>query len=468
MPSAFLESVGMSLYPKQIKIVDDFALDGSRVTVKTCNESGKTQKCICGLILWHMMLFPRTGGDGGIVTTSGSWNQIKRQLVPTLKGWKHLFPELEFNNDSILSKSDGIPQWVGFSTKNPGAAEGFHGSVEKPLMALIDECKTVPDENIAMIEDRCNPQRTGLFSSPGYALGAFYDSHGKNRKYYNGHHSITAAECPHIKESDNVRRRAKWGENHPLVKSMLDAEFMEMIEGAPISLTDIERCLEEPPPFSGKLERKVFCDFAAGGDENVLAFRLGNRVTIERAWTEKNTMAAAADFVKMFNRLKQEFGLEPAEVEGDADGLGKPMIDRIHELGWPICYTYNREPRFDSHYFNLASENWYELCHQIKERTIIIPDDLEFKAQLMNRRDQPGDSKGRLRIESKEEMFSATRKGAKVECSPDRAEAIAGAAAKSRSMQPILLGSWRPKPLFDIDNETRIPEDVIAGRWAGS
>lgn len=179
-------------------------------------------------------------------------------------------------------------------------------------------------------------------------------------------------------------------------------------------------------------------------------------------------MAACGRFVRNFVRLKHEFGVQAHHIYGDASGLGKPMIDRLGEVGWPINPTFNNSPaQFDSHYANYATECWLELCTGIKEGRLIIPNDVEFRAQLMNRRYDPGDSKGRLKIESKEDMKKSTRDGGAVPCSPDRAEAVAGAALQNRLVKPVVM-DWKPKSLFAMDDELEVPESVIAGRWAGA
>ena len=82
---------------------------------------------------------------------------------------------------------------------------------------------------------------------------------------------------------------------------MIFAEFMSMGEdGAVIPLGFVERCLANPPTFAGAGTVKAFCDFAAGGDENVLAVRRGNKVDIIAAWREKDTMRTVGRFIQLF------------------------------------------------------------------------------------------------------------------------------------------------------------------------
>lgn len=435
MPSGFARSVlGMSLYENQAKVVDAFAPFGSRVTVRTANEFGKTKRLITTLILWHMIAFPASRDGGGVVATSGSWTQIEKQLMPSLHGYAHLFPYHRFRATDILGPT-GVPEFVAFSTSDPGRAEGFHGTDATPLLAIVDEAKTVQDSIYTALDDRCNPQRLGLFSSPGFAEGEFYRSHTINSALYErfvcrGADPVTCQSLvPHISQDSIDRRIQKWGREHPLVKSMIFADFMESVEGAIISLKMLTECMDSPPQHTNIHERRVFCDFAAGGDENVIAVRHGNRVWIHRAWRETDTMKAAGEFVVEFRKLKDQLGITPEDIEGDDQGLGKSVIDRLAELGWPIGRFHGQAPALDPHgnYQDRNAECWWGLAEQIRRKALIIQHDDDLVAQLVDRKMVKGRG-GSFAVEPKSEM---KKRGVD---SPDRADAVVGCALPSLRM----------------------------------
>jgi hypothetical protein len=456
-PDVFAEMVlgFKGLYPKQKEILRAFHPSGARVSACTANEIGKTSKLITPLILWHGAVFP----NGVATSTSGSWGQVVNQLVPNLRAQSHKFPDWEFNSTSIRRKN-GAPVWIGYSTNDPGKAEGFHGTEEAPLLCIADETKTVPDGNLEAI-DRCNPQRTGYFSSPGYAEGGFYRSHTKEKGLWKTW-KIQAEECPHISKESIERRIKKYGLEHPLVRSMIFAEFMEMAEDSILSLKDIENCIDHPPQHvSG--HRRAFCDFAAGGDENVLAVRVGNKVWIEDAWHEKNTMSAVGRFITNFEKIKHKFGFAAEEIEGDADGLGLPMIQAIHDAGWRIGeYHNNSSPIHDVNYANRSAETWFLGAKKIKECKVIIEYDEELSAQLMNRKTRYN-SRGKLAVESKEDMRKRN-----VE-SPDKADAVLGAIVDGPNRNSISTcdqEAWKrlKSDLFaEIEEDLLVDEGVLAG-----
>lgn len=470
----------MPLSPAQEQVLASFGPTRARVSTVCCNEAGKTTKLITALILWHLTAFRRKGENGGVITTSGSWDQILRQLGPALRSYAHMFPKWDFLEREI--KIDGVPNWMAFSTTEVGRAEGFHGSPENPLLALVDEAKSVRDDIFRTIEDRCRPQRIGYFSSPGYSMGEFYESHTGKAAFYT-RHKITYEDCHWIDRVDMERIVRKAGDGDydkgltdPLVRSAYFAEFMPYTEDALLTLADIEECLADPPQVRPG-ERHVFCDFAAGGDENVIGVRVGNRVWIADAWREKNTMSGVGRFLVNFNKLKSEQGLRPGEIEGDADGMGRVMIDRIREAGWPILDFHNNAASFEPDKFkNRASEVWFNGAQAIIDRKVRIPQDPMFNAQIIDRQGK-FESSGLRWIESKKDLFARQVREGRPKRSPDRADAILGAMGRLPLLDSVSTleareqgGPWANDPDIGAEHTEHmsIPEEVLRGFDAGS
>lgn len=481
-PSGFARlKLGMNLTPKQAQVADAFMRTGAHVSAACCNEAGKTTKILAAVILWHLTGFARRQENGGVTVTSGSWAQIKNQLMPALHAHRHRFPQWEFLDTEI--KINGIPNLMAYSTVQVGRAEGFHGSPENPLMMLFDECKSVPDGIIRAGEDRCRPQRMGLLSSPGFAMGKFYNSHTTEAGAWD-RYKITVEDCPWI-DRDEMRRvitRAGGGDyerglQDPFIRSAYFAEFMPFVQDSLISLADIEGCLADPPGYRPG-ERHAFCDFAAGGDENVLAVRRGNRVWIADAWRDVNTMSATGRFIQQFVDLRNKIGLRPEEIEGDNDGLGNPMVSRIQEVGWPIVPFHNNARAFDAQKFrNRSSELWYEGTEAIRERKIIIEDDADLKGQLVDRIGK-AESSGRRWIESKEDLFRRQARDQRPQRSPDRADAVLGAMGRLPIVGSMNIsgdGDANRNPYSTFgpyvgephEAEPSVPEEVLRGFDAG-
>lgn len=422
-PSGFARAVlGMDLYPKQAQVLDALWPVGSNVSFRSCNEGGKTKKVITAAILWHLSMFPK----GPIISTSGSFRQITNQLGPSLRSYRTRFPKWHFADTPRIQTEDVNCFWLGFATNDAGKFEGFHAEgprhdPDAPLLIIVDEAKTVKDPIFEAIE-RCKPTRVLLASSPGYAEGGFYRSQTTLSKFYKTFKQ-TAADCPHITPEEILRLREKWGPEHPLFKSMVEAEFMEMVQNAIVDLKALEDLLADPPePKSGN--RHAFCDFAWGGagDENVLGLRDGNIITLPLTFRAGELHAICGRFIGAFTKL----GLKPEEISGDEGGGGKLIIDQLHAMGWSIGRVNNgAAPRFDEHYANLGAEMWFEGAMAVARREYVLPDDNELKAQMLNRKKVPH-AKGKLAIESKEDMKKGNREGGPAG-SPDRADAVFGA-----------------------------------------
>jgi hypothetical protein len=392
----------------------------------SCNDGGKTREVFATIILGSLFLFP----NGRVMSTSGAFRQIKDQLNPELQKFRTLFPGWEFQDCRINTRNPNC-FWHGFATNDAGKFEGQHeGDRAKGeyLTLLFDEGKTIKDP-VFLAGDRCRTTRRLYASSAGFAQGEFYASHTIRKAFFQTFKQ-RADQCPHIPQERIEMLRKKWGPDHVLVKSALDAEFMPFVEGAVIQLQALDMLLANPPVFHDNGQVKAFCDFAwsesASGDENVLALRRGNKITLEACFRAKGRDAVAARFIQEFNRIP---GLKPWMIEGDASGEGANIIKTLRAMGWSIGSCNNGDkPRWSDHYENLVSEMWCEGGQAIIDGKFILPDDAELYGQMLNRRIVPTRT-GRLVIESKHAMRDTNREGGAVSCSPDRADAVFGAMA---------------------------------------
>lgn len=450
--------LGMDLYPKQREVLRALRLPGATVSFRSCNEGGKTKRVILAAILWHLFAYPK----GQVISTSGSFRQIKDQLLPALHAFQSRFPQWTFLRTPRIETPNVNCFWEGFSTDEAGKFEGHHaGGPDEPLMIIVDEAKTVKDDIFEAIE-RCKPTRLLIASSPGYAEGEFYRSQTTRAKYYQTF-AQRATECLHWKPEDMERLREKWGEAHPLYRSMVMAEFMESVADAVIDLKALEDLLTEPPAEK-RGDRKAFCDFAwsGDGDESVLALRDGNVVTIDERFRADNLHTICGRFIAAFTRL----GLKPHQIDGDEGGGGKLICDQLQAMGWRINRVNNgAPPRYCEHYANLAAEMWFEGAKQIVQREIILPDDHDLRAQMLDRKRVP-DARGRLALESKADMRKRNAG------SPDRADAVFGAMTPVRRLESVSLGRHGPGGSFTeqlrdfCENESAM-EGQLPGAWFG-
>jgi len=404
-PPGFAKAVlGLNLYGWEEKILWDLDSPGA-VALRAANGSGKTSVVGTSAALWNASAFP-----GSLtIATASVFRQVSEQLFPTLHSHAGKFPGGVFNaTDVTLANGSKI---FGFATDEANKFEGWHNP---HLLIIADEAKGIPQPIFESIE-RCAPVRFLLMSSPGGCNGFFYDAFNARRKYFR-QHVVTAFDCPHIDPAWIESQIEKYGREHPLIQSMIFGQFMSGdADGCVIPLAFVERNLASPPAFVDG-DVAAFCDFAAGGDENVFAVRRGNRVQIIASWREPDTMKAVGRFIQLF----REQDLKPEQISADEGGLGIVMCDRLAESGWPVNRVNNGSTADKPEaYANKGAEIWFEARVRIEKGGIILPNDPELIAQLTSRRGWP-DSKGRLQLESKADMRSRGLP------SPDRADAVLG------------------------------------------
>ena len=95
-------------------------------------------------------------------------------------------------------------------------------------MIIVDEAKTVPD-GVFEAFDRCTRLFQLWVSSPGKPWGQFYEAFHAMRKFF-WTRKVRSDECPHIDPAKRQRDLEKYGADHPLYRSMHDAEFTEDAE----------------------------------------------------------------------------------------------------------------------------------------------------------------------------------------------------------------------------------------------
>ena len=406
--------LGLSLYGWQEDVLNWFEDTTRMVKGSLCtpNGAGKSERVVATLALWWISVHPK----GVVVITTKDSKQLDNQIWPAIERFKGRFADYDFIERMVRNGTGGFI--IGFTTDDPGRAEGWHkiDDIEGPLLIIGDEAKSIPDP-IHMALDRCTYNAKLLTSSPGLTEGLFWRSQtdpamGFQRK------RVGLAECPHIPRERIENIIATYGENHWFTRSTLYAEFTDAdSETLFIIPKDAVRNAMDYPPSYVHGGKRAFCDFAAGGNENVFAFKEGNRIKLT-CWRDPDPMRAIGRFVGLF----VEHGLAPSEISGDAGGMGIPIIARFRELNWPINAVNNESPALDPRYSNLGSEMWWKASLALQRQEYILEkDDILFTQLTVRRADTSSD--GVLGAESKKEM---AKRGV---ASPDRADAVVGVIA---------------------------------------
>lgn len=407
----------LPLYPKQAEPLKALDKPNARVAFKAANGVGKTDMVASPAAVWNAAMYP----NSLTVCTSGVTRQVRGQLWPAIVRKAKMLKGLPVKiNDCELTidHPKGASKIVAFSTDEPDRFEGWHS---ENLMMIVDEAKSVEDGIFQAVE-RCisgsNPYRLLVLSSPGGTSGHFYRTFTQHRNLYETF-TITAFDCPHISRENTQKLIDTWGIHHPFVRSAVYGEFMAVsTEAVGISRESWIMC-ESNPPAKAPGRKVAGLDFAGGGDENVIAVIDGNKVLPLVAWVDNNTMSAVGRFILEFRK----HNLAPENIYCDGGGLGKPMADRLEELGWPINRVHFGAAAYDrKSYKNRITEAWMTLSRQIDKCELILPRGDEILIEQATNRRIRYMSTGAVELEPKDEYKE------RAFTSPDRPEALALAA----------------------------------------
>ncbi len=255
---------------------------------------------------------------------------------------------------------------------------------------------------------------------------------------------ITADDCWWISKAEIAEIRETWKEYPEFAGSILGENFLSLVQDAVINGKALDELLANPPARKEDGDEHVFCDFAWSndGDENVIAHRKGNVITLAACFHSDHLIASPVNpspgIVERCISTFLQLNIPPGNsgiISGDEGGGGQLVMDALDAAGWFLNRVNNGAAATDSdHYANTAAEMWYEGGKHITNKTFILPKDQMMRGQLLNRKRAaaPG---GKLGVETKKDM---KKRGVP---SPDRGDAVLGCMMPTGGFGPIGV-SW--------------------------
>lgn len=404
-----------------------------RVCVRSCHGIGKTR-----LLAWAALWFLFSFANSRVITTAPTFQQVENLLWRDLRvcynkalvnlGGRLLTTRLEVGDDWFA---------VGLSTEKD--TDKFQGQHAKYSLFLVDEAAGVDERIFTGIESSITGEfnKLLLVGNPTALAGTFYQAF---RDVDYKKFKVPYFETPNFQGNGVVRpylvtplwvdeRKKKWGEDSPLFMARALAEFPEVGDDTLIHLRWVEDALTRAPEPGESNELGV--DVARfGSDETVIAHRRGTAVRIALVLNGCDTMRTAGEVA----RLLRETGASVAKI--DTVGIGAGVYDRLKELNFPVVEMIaGARASDDDQYVNASSEWWWNAREMFREGKIALEHDDLACAQLSARK-YKFDSRGRIVLESKDEM---KKRGLD---SPDRADAIILALA------PQGFTPWQASPAW--------------------
>jgi len=402
----------------QAEALDQTAPAG-RYAVQWANGVGKTG--FLALRLLHALdVYPSMK----IVTTAGTWSQLKEQLWREIAFWasKAKSP-IVANASEILTTSVEIDNdWVAFgrASSDEKTFEGVHG---RYVTVLMDESKAIK-QGVWNAGTRILRGADGLFwwicaGSPASPTGEFWEVTNGDKSHHWQTLRMSAYESERIGLDEIERDCDELGDESPLFISMDCGEFPDETEDTIIPLSHVQACVDREVNTEGI--KALAVDVARfGSDETILLEMRGRRVEVVETYNGRDLMQTAGR-AKVLSPEYDRLGV-------DDTGLGGGVTDRLREQNVETqAFIAGGRAQDADTFVNLTSERVWALRQLFREgfenptdpnKGISIPNDKRLIHQLSARKYKYR-SDGKIAVEPKDEM---KKRGEK---SPDRADALA-------------------------------------------
>lgn len=413
-----------------------------RVSIRSGHGTGKSTFQAWAIIWFLSCYFPAK-----VPSTAPTSHQLEDVLWSELAKWHRtmadrlpaLAGQLEWSAGAFRMKSAPNESFAVARTSRPEKPEALQGFHSENILFVIDEASGVADNVFEVAEGALSTDGAHVLmaANPTRNSGYFYDSHHKMRAswaclHWNGEQS------PMVSRDYIETMAKKYGRQSSVYKVRVVGDFVD----APDGVISLELCELAKIRDVGKtpIGNAVWgVDVARFGDDSsALAKRHGN-IQIEpvKEWYDKDTMQTAGLIKAEWDKTPEK--QRPVAINVDVIGIGAGVVDRLRELGLPVCGINVAEAeavndRKDRQFNRLRDELWWKSREWLEARDCKLADDDETIAELTG----PTYSilsNGLIKVEGKDEM---KKRGVK---SPNRADAwnltFAEIKLAGKKMKPI-------------------------------
>lgn len=453
-------------WPKQCEVLRSVR-DNKESAVRSCHGIGKSW-IAARVALWFLFHHE----PSIVITTAPTDRQVRAILWKEIRA-AHRKAKIPLGGEMLSQELKLSDEWFawGFTApeRDPDRFQGFHA---EHILAIVDEASGVSsqifDEGVSAVLSSAG-SRLLLIGNPtnpgGEFAKAFKDPHVRkisvsafDSPNFTGF-GITQEDIelgtwekkitgplprPQLVEPEWVAKRwERWGRsrNSPNYMARVLGQFPEISEDTLIQLHWIEAAQQRQITPKDSDVHILGVDVARfGSDESVAYQRHGGRFRLVFAGRGFDTRETTGRVIH------ERKNLCATRSNVDVIGLGAGVVDGLHEVNEPVAAINVAEASSDPEQFANLRAELYWLAREMFEKgeVDLDPVDEELAAQLSEIR-YKYDGKGRIHIESKEEM---KRRGL---ASPDRADAFVLSLAPDRAgedrdakLKKIrALGKWR-------------------------
>lgn len=436
--------LGSQLWGRQNEILQSIKKN-RRTTVKSCNASGKSFLA-AQAALWFLYTHP----DSIVLTTAPTYKQVANVLWREIRGGheRSLFP---LGGDVLVDGINLDPNWYakGFSTKDPENARGWH-SLSGHMLVIVDEASGVTPGILDALEGAMTSPKVRILyiGNPTISAGRFYDSFQSDIWHKI---SISAFDTPNftsngIQSVEDLRHMTHdevsilplpydmlvspvwvweklqdWGENSPMFKSLVMAEFPSKSPDAIFDLNMIMKAynLNYTTDHEKTTMRSIGIDVARGGaDMTVLTPLVQSKEGVQQLEGASKQGNSILETVGMALQLAKKIWFNKARDVFVVDdiGVGGGVTDVLIQKGYRVI-PFKGSGQGDEYSHNLRATSAFDFQIAVENEEVGLLDWEKQTNHLMSLKQKVSHSGKRILL-SKDDM---KKKGFD---SPDYADAI--------------------------------------------
>lgn len=425
---------------QQISVLKKIGEPNARISIRSGRGTGKTT-----LLSWIILWFLSFNDDTKIICTAPNAGNLRTNLWGECRKWHEKMPDFFKNaieiNSSIIRIKESKTRFAEAKTarkENPEALLGSHAS--GGYMIIADESPGIADTIFEYLEGSLTTGdcRVVMVGNPTKTHGFFYESHTKNKAFWNTFH-FSCIDSPNVNIDFINKARQQYGEESNYFRVHILGEFPLMQKDALIDFDAVQSAFDRDVKFIG-LPFIAGVDVGDGGDPSAIVIRQGKDIVHADQWNVKDLMKTVGKIQEYYIQYKLE------KIFIDVIGVGAGVHSRLVELNLPMYpVNVNEMASSRARFKILRNELWWRVREFFESKDCHINPELPYKDELVGELSmmtyEVDEASGTIQIISKKKLRSAGKK------SPNIADAL---------MHTMADGYILPSTKGIIENDVQI------------
>lgn len=414
-PCGFSEDIlGVHLDPHQKDILISVR-DNKRTSVRSGQGVGKTMACAC-LIIWYMTFRP----ECKVIATAPTFSQLTSVLWPEISKWLQgtIVEDYFTVNKTTMTRNCSPMTWFAMC-KTSNRKENMLGLHSEFMLIICDEAPGIDDEILEALLGTISDEENKiiLIGNPVKNTGIFFDSHHSLKENFKCIH-IDATKVARTDKENHKMLKKKYGEESNVFRCLVKGDFPLEEDDIFIQLSTVYRGINseiirptEPVTIDMGVDVARF-----GSDKTSIMTKIDGYVEEPIYYQGKDTMKTVGEVLRKAKSLHGEFPKLAVVVKIDDTGVGGGVTDRLKEikfeekLDWlkvvPCKFgmPLKRGSQAYAFYYDTTTYIASVVKELLEDDELRLPNNTDLVGELTTRKFKVFNSKGQIKLESKDEM----------------------------------------------------------------